>query len=156
MKKSKTKEQEIILGNKIKDVKINQRQHFLLFVSMLIFFNLLLLASVWFLLMHLSRWYTWVFCVVLLCVIFGISFKVYIDAKTFHKCELYDNAIVVNSIWFNLVVGLNEICEMSIKESFLDKAFKINTKSLEVKLINRRRKKFYCGRKRGQKPFGKC
>ena len=142
MKKVKTKEQEIKLGKKIKDVKINQKQHFLFFVTMLILFNLVMLGSVWFLLMNLSRWYNWAICIILLAFTFAMSFKVYCDTKTFHKCELYDNAIVMNSIWFNLVVGLNEICELNIKESFLDKVFKINTKSLEVKLIGRKRKKF--------------
>lgn len=142
MKKKKTKEQEIVLGKEIRNVKINEKQHFLLFVSMLLFFNLLMLASVWFLLMFLNSWYNWVICVALLIVVFSMSFKVYRDTKVFHRCKLYDNAIVINSIWFNLIVGLNEICELNVKETFLDKIFKLNTKSLEVKIIGRRRRKF--------------
>ncbi len=141
-KKEKQQEMEVVLGKKIRDVKINERQHFLLFVSMIIFFNLLLLASVWFVLIYLNRWYNWVVCIALICVVFALSFRIYLNTKTFHKCELYDNAIAMNSIWFNFKVEFKDIYEMNVKESVLDKIFKINTKSLEVKIMNRRRHKF--------------
>jgi len=141
-KKQKIEVEEFVLGKKIRDVKINERQHFLLFVSMLILFNLILLASVWFVLIYLNRWYNWVICIAILAVIFSFSFKTYLDIKTFHKCELYDNALVIKSIWFNLKVDLKDIYEMNVKESKLDKLFKINTKSLEVKILGHRRKKF--------------
>lgn len=144
MKKKKTKlpEQEFVLGEKIRDVKINQKQHFLLFISMILFFNLLLMFSVGFVLIYLNRWYNWIICFALLFASFYLSFKEYRDAKTFHNCELYDNAVVINSIWFNIKVELKDIYEMRVKTSVLDKIFKINTKSLEVKILNRRRKKF--------------
>lgn len=141
-KQKKQQETEVVLGEKIRDVKINERQHFLFFVSMIFFFNTIMLTSVWFVLIYLNVWYNWVFCIALLCLTFGLSFKMYIDTKTFHKCELYDNAIVVNSIWFNMKVEFKDIYEMNVKESVLDKIFKINTKSLEVKIMNRRRHKF--------------
>ena len=51
MKKNKkqiVEEKPLVLGEKIRDVKINEKQHFLLFVSMLILFNILLTASIWF------------------------------------------------------------------------------------------------------------
>ena len=141
-KEKKQQEPEVVLGEKIRDVKINERQHFLLFVLMIVFFNIILLASVWFVLIYLNVWYNWVVCIAILCTSFGLSFKTYIKTKTFHKCELYDNAIVMNSIWFNLKVDFKDIYEMNVKESVLDKIFKINTKSLEVKIKNLRRHKF--------------
>lgn len=133
---------EINLGNKIKELKINERQHFLLFVSMLIFFNMLLLVSVGFVLIYIDRWYNWVLGFSLLALSFWLSFKVYHSTKVFHKCTLYTNAIVMNSIWFNCVVELKNIYELRVKISILDKMFKLNTKSLEVKIMNNRRKKF--------------
>ena len=140
--KQKNKTEELILVEKIRDVKINERQNFLLFISMLIFFNLLMLVSVWFVLIYLDRWYNWVICIGLLVLTFGLSFKTYRDTKNFHKCELYDNAISINSIWFNLNVDFKDIYEMQVKQSVLDKIFKINTKSLEIKILGHRRKKF--------------
>ena len=58
------------------------------------------------------------------------------------KPAILNNAIVINSIWFNIKVDLKTIYEMNVKESFLDKIFKLNTKSLEVKMFSQRRKKF--------------
>ena len=143
-KKKKKKEQipELVLGKKIRDVQINQKQHFLLFIAMLLLFNMLLLYSVWFVLMNLNTWYNWVICFGIIFICWWLSFKTYRDVKSFHKCELYDNALVINSIWFNLKVDLKNICEIKVKESVLDKMFKINTKSLEVRMIASRRKKF--------------
>lgn len=141
-KEKKIKFPEVFLENKIRDVKINERQHFLLFVSMILFFNLLLLTSVAFVLIYLNIWYTWVICFILLSVSFGLSFKTFRETHVFHKCELYSNALVVNSIWFSLKVDLKDIYEMQVKESFLDKMFKLNTKSLEVKMLGYNRKKF--------------
>ena len=53
---------DIVVGDKVKDVKINERQHFLLFVSMLILFNALFIVSVYFVLYYIDRWYNWVIC----------------------------------------------------------------------------------------------
>ncbi len=141
-KEKKHQEVEVVLGEKIRDVKLNERQHFLLFVAMIIFFNTLMLASVWFVLIYLNMWYNWVICIALLCMTFALSFKVYVNTKTFNKCELYDNAVMINSIWLNYKVEFKDIYEMNVKESILDKIFKINTKSLEIKLMNHRRHKF--------------
>lgn len=141
-KKQKKKVPELVLGEKIRDVKINEKEHFLLFVSMLIFFNLLLIMSVWFVLLRLNEWYYWIICIFILSLALYLSFKEYRNTKVFHKCELYDNAIVMNSIWFNLKVELKDIYEMEVKESRLDKIFKLNTKSLQVKILGHKRKNF--------------
>ena len=142
MKKQKIKEPEVVLGKKIRDVKINEKQHFLLFVAMLLFFNFLLMFACGYVLTHLNRWYNWVICFVLIGLAFWWSLKLFREQKRFHKCELFDNAISINSIWFNLNIGYNEIYEMNVKESVLDRIFHLNTKSLEVKIMGRKRKKF--------------
>ncbi|MBQ8615289.1 MAG: hypothetical protein IJ415_01820 [Clostridia bacterium] len=141
-KEKKIKYPEVILGTKIRDVQINQKQHFLLFVAMMIFFNMLLLLSVWFVLMNLNTWYNWVICFATIFVCGGLTFRAYRNVKSFHKCELYDNALAINSIWFNINVDLKNICEIKVKESVLDKIFKINTKSLEIHMVASKRKKF--------------
>ena len=141
-RKQKIEEKEIVLGKKIREVKINEKQHFLLFVFMILFFNFLLLFSVWFVLINLNRWYNWVVCFVLIGLSAWLSFKAYRDQKRFHKCDLFDNAISVNSIWFNIKIGYHEIYEMKVKVSVLDKLFKINTKSLEIRILGRKRSKF--------------
>lgn len=139
MKKKKIKN-EIVLGEKVKDVAINQRQHSFFYVFMLIFFNSLMLASIWYVLMCLPVWYNWVLCTIIFGVCFGFSFRSYLNVKDFHKCEIYDNAVVVTSIWFNYTVQMQDIYEMVIKETILDKLFKINTKSLEIKIFGHKRK----------------
>ncbi len=141
-KKEKVKQPELVLGEKIKDVKINQKQHFLLFVSMIIFFNLLLICAVGFVLVYIDRWYNWVLCFVLIGLSFGLSFRTYRNIKTFHACTLYDNALVINSIWFEIVVDLKNIYELQVNRSVLDRIFRLETHSLEVKMLNSRRKKF--------------
>lgn len=141
-KKKKVQYRDVKLGNKIRDVEINQKQHFLFFVAMIIVFNLILMFSVGFVLVHLNTWYNWVICFGILFLAWGLSFKAYRDVQVFHKCELYDNALVINSIWFNIVVDLKDICEIKVKESRLDKMFKIGTKSLEIRIVANRRKKF--------------
>lgn len=140
-KKQKIEEKEIVLGKKIREVKINEKQHFLLFVFMLLFFNALLMFSAGFVLVKLNRWYNWVICFALIGICMGLSFKTYRRQKRFHRCELFDNAISINSIWFNIKIGYHEIYEMRVKVSVLDKLFKINTKSLEIKILGRMRKK---------------
>ena len=141
-KKQKIDVEDFPLGKKVRDVKINEKQHFLMFVSVLIFFNLLMLVSVWFVLIYLNRWYNWVICIAIVAVLFLLSFKSYRDIKSFHKCELYDNALVIKSIWFEIKVELKDIYEMNVKETRLDKIFNLGTKSLEVKILGRSRKKF--------------
>lgn len=143
MQKNKKKQiPDLVLGEKIRDVKINQKQHFLLFVFVLILLNMLLLFSVGFVLIYLNTWYNWVVCFAIIFGCWALSFKEYRKVKTFHKCTIYDNALVVNSIWFNLKVDLKNICEIKAKESVLDRLFKINTKSLEVHIVASKRKKF--------------
>ena len=129
-------------GDKIKDVKINERQHFLLFVSVLLLFNVLLLASTIFVLVFLTKWYNWLMCIVIWVICAWFSFKAYRDEKNYHKCAIYNNAIVVNSIWFNIVVDFKNIYDIKIKESNLDKMFNTNTHSMTLYLINGKRKKF--------------
>ena len=133
---------DIVVGDKVKEVKINERQHFLMFVSMLIFFNLLLIVSVYFVLYYIDRWYNWVLCFAILGVSAWLSFRTYQKTKVFHRCTIHTNAIVINSIWFNRVIELKNIYELNVKTSFLDKIFKLNTNSLEVKIMNNKRKKF--------------
>lgn len=140
--KNKKQKEEFVLGEKIREVKINERQHFLLFVSLLVFFNFLLIASIWFVLLYLNSWYNWVFCMFLLGGCFGLSLRAYRKIKHFHQCVIFKNAIHINSIWFVLTIELSKIYELNIKESVLDKLFKINTKSLEFKIYGQRRKKF--------------
>ena len=144
MKKEKQKEQspEFVLGEKIRDVKINERQHFTLFVSLLIFFNVLMIASAWFVLMYLTEWYYWIVCVFLVAVCCALSFRSYLHVKSFHKCSLHDNALSIKSIWINLDIEYKHIYEIIVKESILDKIFKLNTKSLELHMMGIKRKKF--------------
>ena len=145
MKKIKKQEpivKEVVLGQKIRDVQINERQHFLLYVSMLVLFNALLIGSVWFVLIYLTAWYNWVVCLLIVGLSVGLSFKSYLDIKVFHKCTLFENAISINSIWFQINVELKDVYELRVKESILDKMFKLKTKSLEVKILGHRRKKF--------------
>ena len=145
MKKNKKQNKEqikLVLGEKIREVKTNDKQHFLMFVSMLGFFNVLLLLSVWFVLAKLNNWYYWIVCFTLLAVCLWLSFRTYRDVKSFNKFELYDNAISLNSIWINFNVELNDIYEMNVKETVLDKMFKLNTKSLEIKISKHKMKKF--------------
>ena len=137
----KKETEEFKLENKIKDVKINQKQHFLLFVSVLLLFNMLLLTSTIFVLVFLTKWYNWVLCILIWATCAWFSFKVFRDTKNYHKCELYDNAIVINSICFNKVVDLTHIYDIKIKESILDKLFKIDTLSMEIYLANEKRNK---------------
>ncbi len=135
-------DEDIVVGDKVKEVKINERQHFLLFVSMLIFFNSLLVISVGFVLLYIDRWYNWVLCFAILAISAWLTFRAYRKTTVFHRCTLHKNAIVINSIWFNRIVELKNIYELNVKKSFLDKMFKLNTNSLEVKIMNNRRKKF--------------
>ena len=141
-KKQKELVPEFVLGKKIRDVKINERQHFMLYVSLLILFNAFMVASAWFVLLYLTEWYYWVVCVSLVGVCCGFSFRSYLHIKNFHKCALHDNALSIKSIWINLDIEYKHICEIVVKESFLDKMFKLNTKSLELHMIGIRRKKF--------------
>ena len=141
-KKKKKQIKEVLLGNKIRDVKMNQREHFLLFVSTLILFNLILLVSVWFVLLHLNNWYNWIICFGIIGLCFGLSLKAYRDIKNFNTCTLYDNAIEVKSIWFDFKVEYKDIREINVKETKLDKMFKLKTKSLEIKVLNCTRTKF--------------
>ena len=133
---------EVELGTKLRNVKINQKQHFLLFVTLMVVFNMLLLMSVWFVLINLNTWYNWVICIVIVFICWGLSLRAYCNVKNFHTCTLYDNALVVNSIWFNFEVDVKNICGITVKETVLDKIFKTQTKSLEINIIGCRRKKF--------------
>lgn len=142
MKKQKKKIPEFVIGEKLKDVKVSEKQHFLLFVSLLVFFNLLLYASLVFLLVYLNNIFNWIISggSVLLCG--WLSFKMYRDLKSYHKCEVYNNALVVNSIWLNVVIPLENIYEIKVKKSFLDSLFKMDTYSLEFHIMKQRRTKF--------------
>ena len=136
MKKEKQEIKEVKLGKKIRDIQINERQHFLLYVSVLVLCNALLIGSAWFVLFYLTAWYNWVICISVVVASAIFSFKSYLNIKDFHKCSLHDNAISIKSIWFYLNVELSDIYEMKVKESSLDKMFNLNTKSLEIKILS--------------------
>ena len=147
-KQKKTKNQnnheveDFILREKIRDIKINQRQHFMFYISMMVLFNMILIASVAFVLVYLNMWYNWVLCFIVIGVCVYLTFNTYIHEKNFHKCAIHKNAIVINSIWFNFIADFSKIVLVKPKKSILDKIFKLSTHSLEVRLINSRRKKF--------------
>ena len=147
-KQKKTKKQnkheieEFILREKIRDIKINQRQHFMFYISMMVLFNAILVASVAFVLVYLNMWYNWVLCFMVVAVCVYLTFNTYLHEKNFHKCAIHKNAIVVNSIWFNFTADFSKIVLLKPKKSILDKIFKLSTHSLEIRLTNSRRKKF--------------
>lgn len=144
-KKDKKQEKEaevFVLGNKVRTVKINQRQHLMFYIAMMVLFNAILVASVAFVLVYLNMWYNWVLCFMVVAVCAYLTFHTYLHEKNFHKCMIHSNAIVVKSIWFNFVADFSKIVLIKPKKSFLDKMFKLNTYSLEVRLTNSKRKKF--------------
>ena len=100
-KQNKHAIEEFILREKIRDVKINERQHFMFYISMMVLFNAILVASVAFVLVYLNMWYNWVLCFMVVAVCVYLTFNTYLHEKNFHKCAIHKNAIVVNSIWFN-------------------------------------------------------
>ena len=144
-KKDKKQEKEaevFVLGNKVRTVKINQRQHLMFYIAMMVLFNAILVASVAFVLVYLNMWYNWVLCFMVVAVCAYLTFHTYLHEKNFHKCMIHSNAIVVKSIWFNFVADFSKIVLIKPKKSVLDKMFKLNTYSLEVRLTNSKRKKF--------------
>ena len=144
-KKDKKQEKEaevFVLGNKVRTVKINQRQHLMFYIAMMVLFNAILVASVAFVLVYLNMWYNWVLCFMVVAVCAYLTFHTYLQEKNFHKCMIHSNAIVVKSIWFNFVADFSKIVLVKPKKSILDKMFKLNTYSLEVRLTNSKRKKF--------------
>lgn len=144
-KKDKKQEKEaevFVLGNKVRTVKINQRQHLMFYIAMMVLFNAILVASVAFVLVYLNMWYNWVLCFMVVAVCAYLTFHTYLHEKNFHKCMIHSNAIVVKSIWFNFVADFSKIVLIQPKKSVLDKMFKLNTYSLEVRLTNSKRKKF--------------
>lgn len=144
-KKDKKQEKEaevFVLGNKVRTVKINQRQHLMFYIAMMVLFNAILVASVAFVLVYLNMWYNWVLCFMVIGVSAYLTFHTYLHEKNFHKCVIHSNAIVVKSIWFNFVADFSKIVLMKPKKSILDKMFKLNTYSLEVRMTNSKRKKF--------------
>ena len=144
-KKDKKQEKEaevFVLGNKVRTVKINQRQHLMFYIAMMVLFNAILVASVAFVLVYLNMWYNWVLCFMVVAVCAYLTFHTYLQEKNFHKCVIHSNAIVVKSIWFNFVADFSKIVLVKPKKSILDKMFKLNTYSLEVRLTNSKRKKF--------------
>ena len=144
-KKDKKQEKEaevFVLGNKVRTVKINQRQHLMFYIAMMVLFNAILVASVAFVLVYLNMWYNWVLCFMVVAVCAYLTFHTYLHEKKFHKCMIHSNAIVVKSIWFNFVADFSKIVLIKPKKSVLDKMFKLNTYSLEVRLTNSKRKKF--------------
>lgn len=143
-KKAKKQEQEevFVLGDKIRAIKINQRQHFMFYIAMMVLFNAILIASVAFVLVYLNMWYNWVLCFIIVGICAYLTFNTYVHQKNFHKCDIHENALVINSIWFNIVVDVSKIMEITPKKSILDNMFKLNTYSMEVKMINSKRKKF--------------
>ena len=48
----------------------------------------------------------------------------------------------MDSVWFNFVADLKKVVELNPKKSILDKMFKLETYSLEVKMVGCKRKKF--------------
>ena len=144
-KKDKKQEKEaevFVLGNKVRTVKINQRQHLMFYIAMMVLFNAILVASVAFVLIYLNMWYIWVSCFMVVAVCAYLTFHTYLQEKNFHKCVIHSNAIVVKSIWFNFVADFSKIVLVKPKKSILDKMFKLNTYSLEVRMTNSKRKKF--------------
>ena len=144
-KKDKKQEKEaevFVLGNKVRTVKINQRQHLMFYIAMMVLFNAILVASVAFVLVYLNMWYNWVLCFMVVAVCVYLTFHTYLQEKNFHKCMIHSNAIVVKSIWFNFVADFSKIVLVKPKKSILDKMFKLNTYSLEVRMTNSKRKKF--------------
>jgi len=139
MKKDKD---DLKIGKKIRSIKINERQHFLFFVVMLILFNVVLFSSVTTLLTFVQEWYVWVICGAIVCVCFGYTFRAYCNIKNFQKCELHENCIVFSSIWCDITVDMRQIYNAVPIKSFLDKLFNLKTMSLEIYIKSNKRTKF--------------
>lgn len=144
MKKQKKKKQivDFVVGDKIRDVKVSEKQHFLLFVTILILCNIMLVASTMFLLIYLRNVVNCIIAIVAMVLCGWYSFKIYRKMKSYHKCAIYQNALVVNSIWMNIVIDLKNIYDIKIKKSLLDNLFITNTYSMEFYITNQKRRKF--------------
>jgi len=141
MSRKKQKEPKFIPGEKIKEIKFDKAQHvFELSLAVMIFATILLTAIISLgALVH--KWYVWLICGLVL-VYFVVHSTIFIikTAKT-PKYVLYDNCIILNSIWNYRCIKLNSIISVEPIKTIFDKIQREEMNSIVVRYMDNGLKK---------------
>lgn len=118
-------------GNKIKDIEINKKHYLIQTLIFLVIFNLMLACSLVYASLCIKAWYITTFSVLIFvgCIVWSVF--TFLKAKNIKKYELYENVLVVNSLWKNALIDLSKVIKIQSKNYKHSSDFKTVTFTLQ-------------------------
>lgn len=129
------KKEKFEIGNKIREIKVDNKQNSTILGVCLLIFNLFFIASAILLAYWINFWIIWVLDV--LIVLFCVSRSIYtfIYSKKKHSYAIYENCLILNTVWYdNAIMDFNSINRIKMKVGFVDKWFRRGTHTLTIYL----------------------
>ena len=129
------------LGKKLKVITVDKRLQRRVLITLLVLANICLFAALCYFAISIKGWGTIVIAAVLFVFCVLRSVQTIIGSKNYQKFTVYEKGISLKSIWYNQRIFYEEMLMVRIKETFWDKIFNAQTKSLEIFLISNKKSK---------------
>ena len=122
-------------GNKIRNIHVDVKSHLIILASLLIVFNLFLVACAISLAVFINRWYVWLIDILLVLLCLLKSIFTYLNGAKNFCYAIYENCIYLDSIWYDkTIIEYKLIKNIKFKVGFLDKMFGKKTHTLIILL----------------------
>lgn len=131
----KKKDNEIFVGEKIRDLKIDLNINLFILSVLLIVFNCVLIISALMLAHWIDIWWVWLIDIIISIFCVAHSVNTFFANRKNYKFSLHKNCLVLNSMWYyNTKIDYSLIRKINTKIGFWDKAFGRGTCSLVIYL----------------------
>lgn len=122
-RKSKRVKQQIQVGAKIRDLKIDLSTNLFILALLLIVFNCVFICSALLLAYWINIWWVWLIDIIiaLYCAFYSLATFVYYNSNNYYY-SLHENCLVLNSIRYdNTIIEYKMIKQIKTKIGFWDK-----------------------------------
>lgn len=121
-----------ILGEKVKDIIIDQKKYRWLVFSLLVLFNILLIVGFVYVSVSIPQWYVFLICTIIWIVCILESIRVFIKAKKAYKYEIYESSLLIQTLYSKFIIKFETVFMVKTIKSFLDKVSGNKTNSLVI------------------------
>lgn len=124
------KQTAIELGNKVREIEINQKKYAWLTFSLLVIFNLILIGGLVYLCVSIPKWYIYTIVAVVWTLCVAESVRVFIKSKHGFKYEIYEKCLFVKTIYSSFIIKFENVFMVETKKSIVEKFVNSNTNTI--------------------------
>lgn len=122
----------LILGEKVKDIHIDQKKYRWMIFALLVLFNILLIIGFVYVSISIPQWYVFLICSLVWVPCVVESIRIFIKSKSAYKYEVYENCMLIQTLYSKFIIKFEDVFMVKTKKSLLDKMAGNKTNSLLV------------------------